>query len=263
MSPVLWLCLALAVPRSAWSDVGEGRCVSGYCYDHGGVSCDHFHSGEHERMKRDGGSRERNVGGCIRREYDWSMSGRWKGRPCVYIDLAGGSWGGEIREAHAGKFVGFIPRYRLGVGFAFYSQYDTPFTSRFTDGAVTTTEKIVTKAWFPLEVVLAPVNIKSWWGNTVISPQLYWTYSGWGAKARSRAFFSKSYFTNVYDAKIMEYGLRVPLGAFVGIRAGQLSVQASSQNSAEGDFSYQGFKESRSFFAVDAFLGGMFGIPGF
>lgn len=265
MAPIFlaFFILVAGIPSAmAQSGVGEGRCVSGYCYEHREVSCDHFHSGEHSRMMSDGSPRDRNVGGCLSRKYDWGMTERWKARPCGYFDLVGGSFGGEIKEVHAGKFVAFIPRYRVGAGFTVYSQYDTPFTSRFTIGTVTTTEKILTKAWFPLEVVIAPLNIKSWWGNSVISPQVYMTYSGWGAKAMSRSFHSKSYFGNVFNAKIMEYGLRVPLGALIGFRAGHLTVKSPAQSSADGDYSHKGFSDKKTFFAVDAFLGAMLGIPG-
>jgi hypothetical protein len=176
------------------------------------------------------------------------------GVPNTYFSFLGGTIGGDVSEFHFMRMMVFSTRLRMGIGSALVSRYVTKHELAPTGLEVRKTN--VTN-FFPLELAFAPLNVRVW-HNTVFSPQFYASFSGWGI-ASSRGL---SMFNSKAASTTTEWGLRVPLGAFIGLRVAQLKIKVPNgklANIAETPFT--GFNKTTSFVGVDFVLGGMFGLP--
>jgi hypothetical protein len=174
------------------------------------------------------------------------------GAPNLYLDLGGATVGGRVTELHALKAVVFIPRARLGFGAAAFSRHRTPFEMS-VDGL---SERADLNSLLPLEVVFAPLNVKAF-GNTVISPQLYYGICPWSFPSSKTLSMGNS----AAGAVVQDMGVRVPLGALAGLRAGWLKAVSRGGEIGHGGRSYGGFRGSAVYAGVDLYLGAMFGLP--
>ncbi|MFH1723321.1 MAG: hypothetical protein ABII00_01745 [Elusimicrobiota bacterium] len=175
------------------------------------------------------------------------------GVPNVYFDLAGGSFSSGFRELRFLRCLLFSTRLRAGAGFTVFSRYKTPFEIRVSGRPP---EKATITTLGSFETAFAPLNIRVW-KNTVLSPQLYYS--------RSLLASATSASVGSYDAglgaRVTDYGVRMPIGAFVGLRLGRMHAVAPGGAIDVLGPAFQGFDETRAYAAFELFLGAMFGLP--
>lgn len=173
------------------------------------------------------------------------------GTPVLFWDIGGGSFGGPVRDLHALRLTYFHPRLKsLGFGFTAVTRYWTPFEA--TIGG--TREKAVVDALLPVEAAWSPLNVHAW-RNTTVSPQVFVSYT---PLARYNAPGLGGPLKASY---VREMGLRVPLGALVGLRASWLDVKVPDSAADGSHPAVQGFSESRFRVSADLFFGFMLAHP--
>lgn len=173
------------------------------------------------------------------------------GRPSLFWDAAGGSFGGAFRELHALRLTYFHPAFKsVGFGFTAIARYWTPFEATVAGAR----ERAVVDALFPVEAAWSPLNVR-FWRNATLSPQVFLSFT---PVAR---FHSQTLKGSLAAGPVREAGLRIPLGAFAGLRASWLSVKVADAGASGSTPAYRGFDETRFNLGVDLFLGAMLSVP--
>ena len=105
-----------------------------------------------------------------------------------------------------------------------------------------------------MEAAWSPLNVRAW-QNTTVSPQVFVSYT-------PLARFNAPGLGGALKASyVREAGLRVPLGALVGLRASWLDVKVPSSAADGSHPAVQGFSESRLRVSADIFFGLMLARP--
>lgn len=188
----------------------------------------------------------------VRRKLDSpERAGLPLGRPYLYWDIGGGSFGGTVSELHALRVVYFPPALKsVGLGATAIARYRTPFEVLVSG----VREKATVDALFPVEIRYSPLNIKVW-RNTTLSPQLFASY------APAARFHTDTLDSSLHASNVREMGLRVPFGAFAGLRASWLSAKVSDAAANGLTPAYRGFNETRFSVGMDLFFGCMLAEP--
>lgn len=173
------------------------------------------------------------------------------GRPRLFWDAAGGSFGGGFSELHALR-VAYFPRSwgAAGAGFTAVARYRTPFAVAVAGGR----ERAVVDALLPVEVVWSPLNLR-FWKNTTLSPMLFASY------APLARFHTATLKGSLKAGPVFEGGLRMPCGALAGLRASWVRMSVPDAVASGSNPPYRGFAQSRFYVALDLFLGAMLAEP--
>ncbi|MBI3298838.1 MAG: hypothetical protein HYZ75_11780 [Elusimicrobia bacterium] len=173
------------------------------------------------------------------------------GRPSLFWDAAGGSFGGAFRELHALRLTYFHPAFKsVGFGLTAIARYWTPFEATVAGAK----ERVAVDALLPVEAAWSPLNVR-FWRNSTLSPQVFLSFT---PLAR---FHSETLKGSLKAGPVREAGLRVPFGAFAGLRASWLAMKVADAGASGSNPAYRGFDETRFNLALDFFLGAMLSAP--